>query len=96
MNKCVDCGKEIYGRSKRCLACKTLHELNNYEQKLENGKISRKKRRDGVDDKCYGCIHRRYVTCDQKGCLYILDTGHKRGCSAEECAKNKIHYERRK
>lgn len=45
--------------------------------------------------RCLTCKYRRRLYDSRTSglvCYYCLDTGKLRGCSVQECAKNKIHY----
>lgn len=48
------------------------------------------------DERCPGCGYRKYTTVPKGGlvsfCAYCLETGDPRGCSAEQCFNEKIHY----
>ena len=49
--------------------------------------------------KCKGCIHRKTlsgVPGGNKACHYCIDTGEPRGCTAEDCYTNRIHYTTRR
>ena len=43
---------------------------------------------------CKGCRYYRHISSSpgNNGCHYMHDTGELRGCTAEECGKNKVHY----
>lgn len=43
-----------------------------------------------MNNNCTGCIYYRFLSGsanDAKGCHFMLDTGEKRGCSAEQCTR---------
>ena len=52
-----------------------------------------------IPKRCLTCKYRRRLYDSRTSglvCYYCLDTGHLRGCSAQECAEKKIHYVKRK
>ena len=49
-------------------------------------------------EKCEGCTYRQMLGTNQNdtACMYLLMTGHRRGCPVEECDKYEKRYENRR
>ena len=94
MKRCTNCGKllpdeEFYiRRGKRIARCK---ECVKEYQREEYKKKQTKKQKAVSSKKCESCIYRTYVGESEMevACYYIVNTGHRRGCSIEDCNKYK-------